>query len=221
MIKNSFFAAYCLVAGFLVTSCSFSRKSQQKLLVQAKQHAPYDIIVVPGIAFNNGVWDRTMKGRIYWAKYLYEQGITRNIMFSGNAVHTAFGEAQVMALYAEALGIPRQNIYLEMKAEHSTENIYYGYWLARREGFSKIALASDPFQTKMLRSFTRKKISAEVGFIPLVVDTLKTLEPLMTDPPINYQAAYKENFIPLKKRDSFFKRMRGTLKGNFDTTAYR
>lgn len=210
-----------VVVLLLTGACSFSKKSQQTYWQKARQNAPYDIIVVPGIQFNNGKWDRVMKGRIYWAKYLYEQGIARNIMFSGGAVHSPYYEAQVMALYAEAIGIPRNQIYLETRAEHSTENIYYGYKMARRDGFVKVALASDPFQTKMLQRFTRKKISREIGFIPMVIDTMKILEPQMLDPQISYQQAFKENFIPLKERESFFRRIRGTIRGNMDTTAYR
>lgn len=210
-----------LLLFLLLASCQYSKKATQNLFDKAKQNSPYDIIVVPGIFFENGQWDRVMKGRIYWAKYLYDQGLTRNIMFSGGAVHTAYYEAQVMAMYAEAIGIPKEHIYLELKAEHSTENIYYGYKMALRDGFKKVALASDPFQTKMLRRYARKKVNAEIGLIPMVVDTMKILEPQMQDPQIDYKQAFKENFVPLKERESFFKRLRGTIRGNVDTSAYR
>ena len=174
----------------------------------------YDVIVVPGVPLEDGVWSRTMKGRIYWAKYLYDQGMTKNIMFSGSAVYTPYYEGIIMSLYAKALGIPADHIYYETEAEHSTENIYYSYEKAKSLGFKKIALASDPFQTKLLSRFTRKKISTKVDMLPLVKDTLKMLESTMIDPVIDIEKAYKENFVSIKKRESFFKRLQGTLGHN-------
>ena len=181
---------------------------------------PFDVIIVPGIPFENGKWDRTMKGRIYWSKYLFDKGIAKNIMYSGSAVYTAYYEAEIMAMYAKAIGIPPKNIFTETRAEHSTENAYYGYKKAQQLGFERIALASDPFQTKLLRRYVRKKVDPEMALIPMVVDTMKAMEPSMIDPHINPQAAFKPGFISIKERESFWRRMRGTLRGNIDTTAY-
>ena len=158
----------------LLYSCSYSNKAARKLYAQAEKKS-YDMIVVPGVQFENGVWDRTMKGRVYWAKYLYDKGIAKNIMFSGSAVYTPYYEAKIMALYAEAIGIPKEHIFIETKAEHSTENIYYSYKKAKELGFNTIALASDPFQTKRLRKFIRKKVSPDVGIIPFVILVKSTI----------------------------------------------
>ncbi len=161
-----------------------------------------------------------MKGRVYWSKYLYDKGITKNIIYSGSAVYSPYYEGKIMAMYAEALGIPKENIYTETKAEHSTENVYYGYRKARQLGFNKVAVASDPFQTKLLKGFIRKKVSSDIALLPMVSDTLKMLEPSMTDPEIPFEEAFKPDFVSIKKRESIWKRMRGTLRGNMDTTAY-
>jgi uncharacterized SAM-binding protein YcdF (DUF218 family) len=201
------------------SSCSFSSKTTKRLLKEAEQ-SPYDIVVVPGVPFENNLWSRTMKGRVYWAKHLFDKGITKNIMFSGSAVYSPYYEGKIMALYAEAIGIPKANIFTETKAEHSTENIYYSYKKAKKLGFERIGLASDPFQTKMLRKFTRKKVNPNVGLVPMVVDTLKVIEPSMTDPSIDYQQAFEKDFIPLTKRQGFWKRFRGTMGKNVDTKAY-
>ncbi|HRP56590.1 YdcF family protein [Agriterribacter sp.] len=205
---------------FGAMSCSYSAKATRQLLQKAESSGPFDIIVVPGVPFENGKWSRTMKGRIYWSKYLFDKGITKNIMYSGSAVYTAYYEAEIMAMYAKAIGIPAKNIYTETRAEHSTENVYYGYKKAQQLGFERIALASDPFQTRLLRRYVRKKVSADIAFIPMVTDTLKAIEPAMIDPDINAQAAFKPGFISIKERESFWKRLRGTLRGNIDTTAY-
>ena len=205
----------------VITGCTYSAKSSQRLFEEAQQKAPFDIIIVPGIQFENERWDTVMKGRIYWSKYLFDKGITKNIMYSGAAVYTPYYEAEIMAMYARAIGIPEENIYTETLAEHSTENIYYGYKKALQLGFTHIALASDPFQTKMLRKFIRKKVNKDIAIIPFVIDTLKMLQPSMTEPSIPYQQAFKKDFRSIKERESFWHRLRGTISGNMDTTAYR
>ncbi len=182
---------------------------------------PYDIVIVPGVPFEDTAWSRTMKGRIYWSKYLYDKGITRNIMYSGSAVYTPYVEGEIMALYASALGIPEENIFSETLAEHSTENVYYSYKKARKLGFERIALATDQFQAKMLKRFTKKIVSPDAGIIPIVADTLEALQPLMVDPEIDYQKAFVNNFTPLPERENFRERFRGTRGLDIDTTVYR
>jgi hypothetical protein len=142
-------------------------------------------------------------------------------MYSGSAVYTPYIEADIMALYAEKLGIGKENIFTETRAEHSTENIYYGYKKARKLGFDRIALASDPFQTKMLRRFTRKIVDPCVGLIPIVYDTLSAMESKMIDPEIDFQKAFVSDFTPLTERESFLERLKGTRGLDIDTSAYR
>jgi len=98
--------------GFLIlmNSCSYSSRVCRKLLNEAG-HEPYDLIIVPGVPFENNQWDRTMKGRIYWSKYLFDRGIAKNIMYSGSSVYSPYYEGIIMALYAEAIGIPREHIF--------------------------------------------------------------------------------------------------------------
>jgi len=201
-------------------SCSFNGRTTKRLFENSR-HEKFDVIIVPGVPFENGKWSRTMKARVYWSKYLYERGIAKNIMYSGSAVYTPYYEAQIMALYAQEIGIPKEHIFTETKAEHSTENIYYSYRKAKSLGFEKIALASDPFQTKLLKKFTRKRVSKDVQLIPIIIDTLRIIEPEMTDPMIDYQQAFKNDFISITKRENFWKRLNGTRGGNLDTSLYK
>jgi hypothetical protein len=204
----------------LVNSCAFSNRASRNLLEESMVKR-YDMIVVPGVPFENGQWSSIMKGRIYWSKYLYDLGIAGNVMYSGSAVYTPYNEAGIMALYAEKIGIPRENIFTETLAEHSTENIFYSYRKAKKLGYQNVALASDPFQTKLLKTFTRKKVSDDIGLIPIVYDTLQAMEPEMTDPEIDPLSAFEKDFIPLPQRENFFKRFRGTRGLDIDTSAYR
>ncbi len=198
---------------FGLASCTFSKKTCKKLYAQASKEQ-FDLIIVPGAPFENNKWGRIVKGRVYWAKFLFDKGIAKNIMFSGSSVYSPYYESIIMSLYAEAIGIPKENIFIETKAEHTTENVYYSYKKAIELGFKKIAVASDPFQTKMVRRFTRRKVSPDILMIPFVADTLKMIEPTMTDPEIDYKKAFNPNFKSITKRESLWKRLRGTLGKN-------
>lgn len=211
----------CLLCSFLtLISCTYSSKATRRLYQQALHKKPYDVIIVPGVPFENGQWEQVMKGRVYWSKFLYDRGVARNIIYSGNAVYSPYAEGQIMAMYAIALGIPKEHVYSEVKAQHSTENVYYSYRLARKLGFKSIAVASDPFQTHMIRRFTRRKVSPDIGLIPMVEDSVKAMESEMKDPVIDPAPAYRNDFIPLTKREGFWKRWRGTRGKNIDSTAY-
>lgn len=212
------FILTCFTIIFL-SSCSFSAKTAKKYLEKASNQS-YEMIAVPGVPFRETGWDSTMKARVYWSKYLYDKGIAKNIMYSGSSVYSPYYEAEIMALYAIAIGIPKEHVFTETKAEHSTENLYYVYLKAKKMGFTKIALATDPFQAKQLRRFARVKIDKAVGLIPIVFDTLKAMQPYMTNPQIEYGNAINKNFISIKSRESFWKRFRGTLGKNIDPNAY-
>ena len=201
-------------------SCSYSSRATKKLYAEAVAKAPFDAIIVPGVPFNNGRWSRVMKGRVYWSKFLYEKGIAKNIIYSGSAVYSPYEEGKIMVAYAKAIGIPAEHVFSEVRAEHSSENVWYSYRLAQNLGFRRIAVASDPFQTKMLRKFTRKKVSPDIALLPIVEDSLKLMEPAMTDPEIDPAPAYREHFVNIKQRESLFKRLRGTLGNNIDSSVY-
>lgn len=211
--------ALCLSVLSLTMSCAFSKRTCLNLLEDARE-TKYDIVIVPGVPFENGKWSYVMKGRVYWSKYLYDNGITENVIYSGAAVYTPYCEAEIMAMYAARLGIPEGNIFTESLAEHSTENVYYSYKKARKLGFQKIALATDPFQAKMLKRFTKKVVSPEVGIIPFVSDILKVMEKDMIDPEIEYQKAFRTEFIPLSERKNMRERFRGTRGQNINRNAY-
>lgn len=199
-----------LLVSFMFSSCVYSSKATKQQLETARGKA-YDVVVVPGVPIMDGEWSDIMKGRIYWSKYLFESGIAKNIMYSGSAVYSPYYEGKVMALYANAIGIPAENIFYEIEAEHSTENIYYSFKKAKKMGFGSIALASDPFQTKSLRRFAKKRLSTEIGMIPMVMDSMRSMEPQMINPEIDLASAFKSDFVSLKKRESFFKRLKGTM----------
>src|SRR5580693_7133064 len=95
---------------FVLTSCTFSKKTCKRLFAQASKEQ-FDLIIVPGAPFENYKWGRVVKGRVYWAKFLFDKGIAKNIMFSGSSVYSPYYESIIMSLYAEVIGIPKENIF--------------------------------------------------------------------------------------------------------------
>lgn len=185
--------------------CSF-KKFAENSYADAKRHKPYDVIVVPGVPFEKKEISSVMKMRILWAKHLYDSGYTNNIIFSGSAVYNPFVEALAMKQIADSLGIPGEHLFAEVKAEHSTENTYYGWKMAKELGFKKIALASDPFQSALLRRFT-KKYCPGMKIIALVPGTVNMETKI---PPVDTLSFFRKDFVSIKERESFWQRFRGT-----------
>ncbi|WP_343605499.1 YdcF family protein [Fluviicola sp.] len=192
----------------LISGCFVFAPSPEKTNRKSLKKAPYDAVIVPGVPFDGTHWSETMKMRVQWANYLYKRGITKNIIYSGSAVYTKYEEAKIMALYGEALGIPKEHIFVEPRAEHSTENVYYGYRLAKQQGFQKIALATDRFQSNGMRSFIRK-FDLPVGLLPIISDTL--LKQDLTEPKIDPAPAIRQGFVSIVDRLSKWQRLRGTF----------
>jgi uncharacterized SAM-binding protein YcdF (DUF218 family) len=110
-------------------------------------------------------------------------------------------------MYADSLGLPTENLFAETEALHSTENIYYGWKMAKSMGFKKIALATDPFQSRLLKGFM-EKYTPNVFSLPIQFDMIDTKRTVF--PKINDRLAFVENFVSLPKRQGFWERMRGT-----------
>jgi uncharacterized SAM-binding protein YcdF (DUF218 family) len=117
-----------------------------------------------------------------------------------------------MALYAVALGIPSEHIFLEPLALHSTENIYFSYKVARLQGFKTIALATDPFQASLLYRFTRKRFRTQITPIPVLFDTIKVRNGI--NPKLDISSAYVENWKSITETQSRHFRHRGTRGKN-------
>ena len=176
---------------------------------EALQNGPYDAIIVPGFPYHDSTWHDIMEMRVRWSKYLYEQGIASHIIYSGSAVYSPYVESVIMKEYAVAMGIPAEKIIVETKAEHSTENLYYAYQIAKENNFEKIALATDPFQSYFLSYFADEH-NIEVGYLPIQFDDLEAAMPEQKFS-IDASSAFVNNFVSLPDRESLFERLQGTL----------
>ena len=206
--RHSLLALSLFLIGTL-SSCAvvFSSYPEEKL--QRLSESPFDVIIVPGVPLENGKWSPIMKARVLWAYYLYSRSITKNIIFSGAAVYTPFVESKVMGMYAEALGVPHNNIFFETKAEHSAENLYYSYKLAQKEGFRRIALATDPIQSYTLKAFFTNEFHFRIAYIPVDFDVIKKMD--VQTPSIDLKQAFVKDFKSITLRKNFYQRLLGTM----------
>ncbi len=205
-----------VTAGCYTTQHSAARKMAAVAHVQ-----PLDAIIVPGIPYNGVGWDSIMKARVVWSCLLYKRGIAKNIIFSGGAVYTPWVEAQVMSTYARKLGVPAEHIFMDTVAEHSSENIYYSYLLAKKLGFKSLGLATDPFQSKMLQKFTKKHFGTFIFHLPFVYNQLHEA---MQNTHVLISLPLPDSisgFIPLPQRKSLRARFRGTLGKDINWAQYK
>lgn len=136
---------FILAILLLACSCSLDKLVQKKNKISLAK-APYDVIIIPGYPYKAPSNQELFTVRVHWAKALYDRGIAKNIIFSGDAVHTPYTEGAAMKLFAISLGIPAEHIFEETKALHTNQNIVKGKALAKQLGFQKIAFATDPYQ---------------------------------------------------------------------------
>ena len=195
-----------LISAFFLQGCLIVQTPV--IYEEAKRDKPYDVIIVPGVPYQDAGMADIMNFRVRWAKHLMDEGITKHIIFSGGAVYTPYVEGKIMALMAEKLGVPTERIFVEGKAEHSTENMYYGYVLAKKLGFERIGLASDQYQSFMLEVVHERFKLFDLGFIPIKPSFMRDVD--KTRIQIDPSAAKAPDFVALPDRQSFADRFKGT-----------
>lgn len=196
----------------LLTGCTVANPA--KYYSRAETKKPYDALIVPGMPYtDDGGVHIGLKARLVWAVHLYRKGFTDRLIMSGSAVYTPYSEARIMREYAVAMGVPREHILLDERAEHSTENMYYGYQVACAAGLKNVALASDEFQVKMLKPMHRRmkrELGVHIELLPLVRDSVSELF-AATNPVFDPKVALVTDFVSIVDRESFWRRWRGTL----------
>ncbi len=113
-----------------------------------------------------------------------------------------------MAILGKQLGINSEHILIDTIAEHSTENLYYGYQLAKKMGYKSIAVATDPFQCMMLKKYARKHFKEKIHFMPIIYDSIKNKMNLPLE--MDTTLTKKKNFVPINQRQNYRERLKGT-----------
>jgi hypothetical protein len=168
---------------------------------------PFDVIVVPGFPYQSDGVPSILELRLRWARYLFNTGLTKNIIFSGSAVYTPYVEGIALKIIADSLGLPSQHTFSETQAEHSIENVYYSMKLARKMGFKRIAVATDPYQSRMLEPLIAK-FCPDVELVPIVFSRIRAEKDKI--PQIDPAGAAVNNFVSLKELETRTQRNNGT-----------
>lgn len=190
------------VTGVLLSSCSFINQFAINTLERNIKHAPYDVVIVPGIPYDTAQQNPIFKGRLLWAKTLYDHGIANHIIFSGSAVHTPYVEGTVMKMIADSLGVPTERSFVEHKALSSVQNVHYGMKLAEELGFKKVAVATDPLQTIFIKRYTKKNHPG-VAMLPFRFDAMGHYQKTLL-PAVDHDYAYDPDFVPRDKRNASY-----------------
>jgi hypothetical protein len=112
--------------------------------VKTPPDKPFQAVIVPGCpSKKDGSLSACQARRAIWAAIQWERGHAEHFITSGAAVHSPFVEAEALAAAMTALGVPAERIYVEKDALHTDENVYNALQIARRLGFSRLAIASD------------------------------------------------------------------------------
>ncbi len=188
-----------LLSAAIFSSCSILNHHSVATYNKGISNAPFDVVIVPGLPYDSSKINPVFKARLLWAKELYENGIAKHIIFSGSAVHNPYIESAIMKMMADSMGIPTQHTFIEEKALHSNENVFYGVQLANKMGFEKIAVATDPIQSLVIKKYTKENFE-HVSILPFSIKTMPVYYKT-TLPKVNEENAYVCDFIPLKERE--------------------
>jgi uncharacterized SAM-binding protein YcdF (DUF218 family) len=184
-------AILAIILFLFAASCSLKKlvlKKNEKSFAKA----PFDVIIVPGYPFDAPSHKELFSIRVHWAKALYDRGIAKNIIFSGAAVHTPYIEGKIMKIFADSLGIPANNVFEETEALHSNQNITKGKKLAKKLGFKKIAVATDPFQFAYMTLLVRI-YAPGMSLLTFPPDSIPYYYQAL--PEIDKRSAYVENWV--------------------------
>lgn len=205
--------ASLLLLGFS-SSCSFLKHSPGKCYTKAVEQ-PYDVVIIPGYPHDGKEWNSVIKFRLLWALHLYENKLAKNFIFSGGSVHTPYNEGIIMALYAVKMGIPKENIFIEPRAKHSSENVYYSLLIAEELKFERVAIATDPVQGFLLTNYTERIRNKTIHYINLQPKKIRNVKN-PDEPKIDFWLAYNDGFSPLVKDKKYWERKKESLGLSID-----
>jgi len=203
-------------------SCSAIKFWPGASIKKAKKEA-YDVVIIPGFPYDGKKWNDVIKFRLLWAVYLYENKLATNFIFSGAAVKTPYNEGYIMALYAQKMGIPKENIFIEPFAKHSSENVHYSLQLAKGLGFKRIAVATDPVQGFLLTNYTQRIRNENIPYITIIPRYIREYK-FTDEPKIDNWLAFEDDFIALVDKENYWTRKKASLGLSIDygvkTTRY-
>jgi uncharacterized SAM-binding protein YcdF (DUF218 family) len=115
---------------------------------------PVDAVLVLGGGVDpDAVPAYSSRRRVAAAVWLLDQGLTRKLIFLGGPLELPpeLSGGSLMRAHAIALGAPAEALLAETRSRSTFENLRFGFAIAERQGFDRLALLTDAFHLERAR----------------------------------------------------------------------
>lgn len=169
---------------------------------------PLDAVLVPGCPTRtDGTLSRCLWARTLQAHRLWEDGLTRRFVVSGNAAANPYLEAEALEAGLVALGVPRDAIVRETQALHSDENAAYTLAICEEHGWSRLGIVSHDGHAKGIRAMVRGWGHPAVAFgLDVPALEARLAGPL---PDVRVEPVPAHQWLPLSDREDEIARRTG------------
>lgn len=125
--------------------------------VTESKETKFDVIIVLGFpAAKDGKASPIMRERVIKAVELYKEGYSGNIICSGGGVNNNYVEANVMADFAESLGVPNDCLIKESKSLDTYENIRNSVNIMKNRKWSSAIVVTSPWHLRRTNYYLSK-----------------------------------------------------------------
>lgn len=171
--------------------------------------APLDVVLVPGCpSRDDGALSGCQWQRVLWAHRLWEAGVTRAFLTSGNAVYNRYVEAEAIEAGLVALGVPAEAVHRETQALHTDENASFALDIFEERGWTRYGVASHGGHARGVNAFW-KGWGAEPGVVfPMDMDWMQT-QMGQPKPDVRTEPVPADEWLPLKERERELNRRAG------------
>ena len=105
----------------------------------------FDAIIVLGTpSLLDGTPSPEQRERVLEGVREFRAGVAPHLIMTGGPAHNHFIEAHTMALYAESLGVPAEEVVEEGQAQNTLQNIFYSRLLMQQHGWNSAEVVSSP-----------------------------------------------------------------------------
>lgn len=165
LFKAIFFLG--IIAVVLVFGINFFVTLSTKKLIRTDFNEEYDCILVLGAGVRNGSPRPMLQDRLDYAIKLYNDGVAKKLLMSGDHGQKDYDEVNVMKEYAINKGVPSEDIFMDHAGFSTYESIYRAkdifkakkiiivtqeyhlyraLYISKSLGVSAVGYASDPRQ---------------------------------------------------------------------------
>jgi len=126
----------------------------------------FDTIIVLGTPTrHDGSPSPEQRERVLEGVREYKAGVAPRIIMTGGPAHNNFVEAQTMAQFAAAQGVPASAIYEEPQAQNTIQNIFYSAQIMHQHNWSSAEVVSSPYH---------------LGRTDLILNTFNSTQPALS-----------------------------------------